>query len=301
MKKMIQSALLLAAIFIPAFAQASPLTAGSLDKLLALSGLKKQIAQYPGLVRAGLEQARQEGASMPDAEFQELRNLTENAFRPSAILDTVGMEIKKNISESEAKDLFVWYESDLGKMFTRAEENASTPSAYQEMLKQAQVLFSDQSRVKLARRLDSLLNVTDVTLQLEENTTLAVFAVFATVAKPDQPVNIEALRAQLSAQEQQRRANAEQLVILSFLYAYKDINPADMEKYLKFLERPNTRKFNDSVMKGIKHGFNQSLEKMAKSLAILLKKKDGSVDKKPSQQIRLQEPRLGELPAQSAG
>lgn len=279
MKKVIQGASLLIMILIPSMVWAGEITDDSLDKLMALSGLNKQIAEFPGMVRAGAEQTRQQGSPISDTEFGEVRRSMEAAFQPSEIISTIGIEIKNNISESEAKDLLAWYESDLGRMITKAEENASTPAAYQEMIKEAQSLLADEKRVKFAKKIDSILNATDMAMQLQENTAVAVFTAISTVMNPDQPVNTGAFKAQMSAQEQQMRSNIEQLVIVSFVYSYKDIDMASIKKYVKFLERSNTRKFNDSVIKGTKYALNQSIDKMAKSLAVVFKKYDEKVNK----------------------
>ncbi len=279
MNKVIQGVSLLTLLFFTSIVLAEEISEGSLNKLQALSGLDKQVAEFPGMVRAGVEQARQQGSPIPDAEFNDVMSSIVSAFQPSVILSTVGMEIKNNISESEAKDLLTWYESDLGRRITKAEENASTPAAYQEMIKNAQILLADEKRVESAKKLDSLVNATGMAMQLQENAGVAVFTAISTVMNPGQSVNMEAFMAQMSAQEPQIRANIEQVVVLSFVYSYKDIDIASIEKYIIFLERPNTKKFNDSVIKGMKYAFNQSVEIMAKSLAVLFNKYDKKVNK----------------------
>jgi hypothetical protein len=279
MKTVIKIPLLLTMILIPSIVWAGDIAKDSLDKLMSFSGLNKQVAQFPGMVRVGVEQARQQGSPIPDAEFVEVQRLIEGAFQPSEILSAIGKEIKSGISESEAKDLLDWYESGLGRRITKAEENASTPAAYQEMTKEAQSLLSDEKRVKFAKKIDSLVNATDMTMQLQEKIGVAVFTAISTVMNPDQQVNIGPFEAQLSAQEQQVRANIEQLVIVSFVYCYKDIDIGSIEKYIKFLERSSTRKFNDSVIKGMNHALNRSIDKMAKSLAVVFKKYREKVNK----------------------
>jgi len=54
----------------------------------------------------------------------------------------------------------------------------------------------------------------------------------------------------------------------------KDIDMASIEKYIKYLERPNTRKFSDVIIKGMKYALNLSIDKMAKSMAGVYKKYD---------------------------
>ncbi len=272
MKKIALGVFLLIFIFSASVVCSGELSSNSLNRLMALSGLNKQVAEFPGMVQAGVEQARQQGLEIPDAEFDEVVRSIEGAFQPSEILSTIGMEVKNSISESEAEHLISWYESDLGKKITKAEEDASTPAAFKEMIAEAQSLLADQQRVGIANKLDGLLNATDMTMQIQEDTGVAVFTAISKVMDPEKPVPVEAFKSQMSAQEQQIKANIKQLVIVSFVYSYKDIDIDALEKYIAFNERTNTRKFNDSVIKGMKYALNKAIDKMATSMAVTFKK-----------------------------
>ena len=279
MKKLAQGSFVIAIVFLSSIVLAGNITDTSFNKLMALSGINKEIAELPGMIIAGIEQAKQQGAPISDAAFGEMQEPMKSVFRPSEILNIIGKEIRNNISESEAKDLLAWYESDLGRVITKAEENASTPAAYQEMIKKAQSLLADEQGVNIAKRIDMLLNATDMAMQLQENAGIAVSSVISTIMNPSQSINIEDFKTQMFAQEQQSRKKIEQLVILFFVYSYKDINKANIEKYIKFLERPNTKKFNNSVAKGMEYAFNHSIDTMAKSLADAFKKNNKKVNK----------------------
>ena len=272
MKKVPHGGSLLIIIFATSVVWSAEINSDSFNRLMALSGLHKQVAEFPGMVRAGVEQARQQGSPIPDAEFDEVTRSIEGAYQPSEILSTIGLEVKNSISESEARDVLAWYESDLGRRITKAEEDASTPAAYRKMIREAQSLLADEKRVEIARKLDGLLNATDLAMQLQEDVGIAVFIAISKVMNPDQPVHIEAFKSRMLAQEQQLRANIEQLVIVSYVYSYKDIDIDSLEKYVEFNERPNTRHFNDSVIKGLKYALNNSIDKMATSMAVTFKK-----------------------------
>ena len=136
MNKIIQSGTLLLTLLISNITWAGSLNDNSLSQLMALSGLNKQAAQIPGLIKVGVAQARQQGAAIPDAEFAEVQKSIGSAFSTSEFLSTLGDEIKNNVSEEDAKDLFTWYKSSLGRRITQAEENASTPAAYQKMIQE---------------------------------------------------------------------------------------------------------------------------------------------------------------------
>ena len=272
MNKIIQSGTLLFALLISNMTMAGSLSDNSLSQLMALSGLNKQAAQIPGLVQAGVAQARQQGAAMPNDEFAEVQKSIGSAFSTSEFLNTVGSEINKNVSEKDAKELFSWYKSSLGKRITQAEENASTPAAYQEMMKQAQSLLADKKRLMLAKEIDSLVDVSGMTMNIQENTGVAVYTAISSAMNPGKPVNIKPYMDQMAAQKQQMSANIKQLVLVSFIYSYKNIKIANLKKYITFLKKSSTKRLNDSVIKGMLNAFNQSTNKMAKSLAVTFKK-----------------------------
>ncbi|MBU0996273.1 MAG: hypothetical protein KJ737_27560 [Proteobacteria bacterium] len=258
---------------------AGDLTDRSFEKLMDLSGLNQQMVEIPGMIVAGIGQARKQGPPISDKEFEEMQGVIKGAFQSSEILKTIGKEIKNNLSESEVKELLVWYESDLGIMITKSEKEASTPFAYQEMFRDAGMLLADEKRVTIAKKIDKLVNSTDMALQLQNNTGIAIFSAISTVMNPGQPTNLDVFKAQMAAQENQMRAEMEQIIILSSVYSYQNIEIDQMEKYIQFLERPHTIKFNNSVIKGMKTALNRSIDKLATSLAVVFKKNAGKIDK----------------------
>lgn len=272
MNKVIRGGVLLLTLLIVNNVSAGTVSENSLNKIMALSGLNKQVAQFPAMVGAGMAQARQQGSAIPDAEFSEMLKSVKSAFEPSAFLKVISKEIKSNLSESDAKNLLVWYKSSLGRKITKAEEAASTPAGYQQMIKEAQSLLANTKRVGLAKEIDSLINMTDMSMQLQEDSGIAVYTAISSVKNPGKPVNVKPYVDQVSAQKQQMRAQVEQLVLLSFVYGYKDLDIASIKKYISFLKEPNTKKFNDSVIKSMTIAFNLAINKMAKSLAMTFKK-----------------------------
>ena len=119
----------------------------SLNKILDLSGLTMQVNQFPGLIKVGMEQAKQQGVPISDAEYSLMVTSADKSILPSKILGEIKKSLKQSINEEEAKKLLAWYESDLGKEITKAEEKASTPNAYQQMMQAAPSLLENSERV----------------------------------------------------------------------------------------------------------------------------------------------------------
>jgi hypothetical protein len=256
---------------------AAPLSEVTLNKLLALSGMTKQVAEIPTMVEMGVEQSRQQISTISDADFNGIKRSLADAFNPAEIISAIGAEVKVSTTEADAKDLFVWYESALARRITKAEEDASTPAAYQTMMQSAQSLLADKKRVQFARKLDELLKITDMTVQLQINAAAASFIAVSTAHEPNKAINIEQIKSQFAQQMKQERASIEQLLIVSMVYSYKDIALADLEKYGAFLKLPKTRRFNEASKKGLITAIDQSIKKMSQTLATLSKQQKAGI------------------------
>jgi hypothetical protein len=238
----------------------------SLNQIMQLSGLNKQVSQYPALAVLGIEQAQAQGSSLKDEDYSKMKQVMLDSFKPKDMLSTVSKEIQKTTTQESADEILIWYKSDLGRKITKAEEKASTPSAYEQMIKQASKLLTNKKRVYLARMIERSLNATEMTIQIQNNTSIAVYSAMSKIMAPEKKVDIEAFKIIMSAQEKQMRANIEQFVILSFVYSYKDMSVQEIEEYVVFLKKPHTKKFNKSVVDGLVKALSQATLKMAKNL-----------------------------------
>jgi hypothetical protein len=241
---------------------------------MTLSGINKQVAGYPGMLNAGIDQAHQQNPSIPGNELSGMKRAIEKAFVPELFINSISNEIRNNVTEEEASQLISWFESIPGQKITLAEENASKPEALQNMISEAQSLFSDTTRVGLAQKIDALVGSTDMTMQIQMDTAVAVFTSVSSALGQNQNEMIENFKLQLASREEQMRKNTEQFTIISFLYSYKNIDLETLKKYIHFLGEPNTIKFNDSVKKGLKYAFKKATNDMAKSLGILISSKE---------------------------
>jgi len=194
------------------FGQASD---ASINKIIDLTGLSKQINQFPGLVKAGMEQAKLQGTPIPEAEYNAIQKSVDESILPFDILEGIRHSLKKSITEEEAQELLAWYESDLGKEITMAEEKASTAEAYNEMMKEAELLVANTERVEMAKRLDILLGATDMTMNIQENTSIAIYSAIMLAMQPGTPLNLDPIRAQMDASRTQSRAANHQMVIIA--------------------------------------------------------------------------------------
>lgn len=273
MKKALSGLFVLLWLLMPGIVLADAEMEDSLGQLMALTGLSQHISELPAMIQSAVERAKDNTTLISDEQFKDVQASIESAFQASDILSAIRVVVKNNLSETEAKNLLDWYRSDLGRKISATDQKASTPSGYQEMFQTAQSLLADKQRVLLAKRIDGLVHATEMGLQLEQITQVAIFAAFTSVKNPDRPLNVDLFRTSMSGMNQQGRSQIEQFVILSYLYGYKEIHLEGIEKYISFLERRAARRFNDSIARAMNCALNKSIEKMAASLATLYQTK----------------------------
>ncbi|MCO4780785.1 MAG: hypothetical protein KC646_00570 [Candidatus Cloacimonetes bacterium] len=254
-------------IFCTQFVLAQTITTESFQKLMTLSGITKQVAEYPALIISGMNQSRLQGPPISEVLFTELTNATSSAFQASYFLDAIGHEIKSNVSEENAQKLFVWYESKLGKHVTQLEESASTPQAFQEMIQNARSLFAKKERLAMASTLDSFVNATEMTYQTQRDIALAVFSAISQANEEHPTKAINAFKIELDSQKGQMLNNSKQMVLLSLVYSYQSLDIEDLKQYLNFVGHPDTKAFNDATMKGLTKGFQKSTELLSTAAA----------------------------------
>lgn len=263
--------LLLLAMLVPVVTTAEPITDASLEKIMELSGLNEQVAEFPGIIRTSMQQARQQGAQVPDDIFNEILQALETSVTPERFKLLITKQLKADLSEEQAQELVAWYETEPGSTITSAEVAASTPEAYQEMIATAQELFAQTERMELARRIDAQINATDMTMQIQDKTAIAVYTALMTALMPDEPFDISELQDELARQQPQLRANAEAGVLVSFVYSYRNLDIPTIETYISFLETDAARAMNASIIAGTSAAFDLVIADMAEALVAAAK------------------------------
>lgn len=246
----------------------------NLNRLMELSGLTKQVTQFPNMIVAGMAQARQRNPNVTEAAFQALSTSAKQAIQPEDILAGIKSTLKKSLSEQDVSALMKWYESPTAKAITKAEEDLSTQAAYQNMMKQMPELLARKDMLAYAKRIDALTGTTDMALHMQEYTQIAIYSGMMAEMHPDQPLDIAPLRAQMDAHLAQNRAAIEKMIDISYIYAYQNLTPEQRAAYETFNKTPAARKFNASASTAMQQGMESAVSKWAGVLARKFKKMD---------------------------
>ncbi len=233
------------------------------ERLLDVSGLRVQLTNVLYISRAAvLESLAQIGVE--PATLRVLQRRVAEVLSPEAFLAAVASELQSTFAAGEIEELLAWFESDLGRKITAAEENASAVDAQLDMLLQAETLVQDAERTAVVRRMLEVVRGTDLAVAQASNLMLLTIAAGWGIEHAGVPFNLTGLRVYvLPAFEESIRQSVEESTLLAYLYTYRDIDLSDLEQYTAFLETPVSLKLNDALDRAL----NRQYELAALALA----------------------------------
>ena len=265
--KLISGLLLLAQFTFSFNAQANE----SIDKLLQLIAVDNQLVSMPGAIKMALSQVNQKGSKLTTAQYQSLIGLADQYILPSDIKAHIKTQLIKVLTEQDIKALIAWYSSDVGQRLIAAETQASTPEAFMQMQQQAQQILSDENRVGFSKKMEGIIGATDMMVEMQISTTMAVYAGIRAVTQAKSAISIAALRGQVNGQRAAMKSQLAQLVLLISTYTWKDISWSDLAKYEQHLNTPASAKFIKSASDALVSGFEMSIAKWAQEVTQMAK------------------------------
>ncbi len=241
-----------------------------INNLLNISGVTKQVKDIPSLFEEAITVGRKQGVQMSDEAFASILSAIYMSVNPDEIMEIIRTEIGNTLTEKEIQHLTKWYTSEKGKMITKKEKSASDPGIYQHIVENKDDLLIDTEKVKFAQTLDKLMGATDITMRIQEYSSLVTYSAFMSVMAPNVPVDIENYKSMVLPQLESLRPEMEKLIIAAMVYSYQDINMETLNQYKAFLSDSKTQTFNHKVIEGMAKGLERSIEKFAGTMAIIV-------------------------------
>jgi hypothetical protein len=91
--------------------------------------------------------------------------------------------------------------------------------------------------------------------------------------RPDKPVDLEPLKAKMKAERAQTREALKDMVLLSLVYSYKDLDIEKLKKYEDFLRDPVTKKFAKTTMKSLNSALKSAVSKIMEAMVKMVNDK----------------------------
>jgi DNA-binding transcriptional MerR regulator len=245
----------------------------SLDNILMLSGLTDQVEQLPELMKLGMQESRGQSSALPDSVNALLIASIDQTILSAEIIEMIKGSLRDYLSVEDIEQLLKWYESDLGKKITSLEANSSSVETDKNILALEEELLANTERLAFAKRFDQLLGATDMNIELQKHSSIAIFSALMTASNPDDAVDMAPIVKKIETLSEQSRPVIEKDVILSFIYTYQDIDTSKLKQYEDFLNQESSRKFNTMVVKSMGTAIEKSISKWATSLASIFQHK----------------------------
>lgn len=229
-----------------------------IEELFIKSGMEKQFAQFPMLVKLGFDQAASQGdigRKLPQSAISQIKGAIAAAFAPDGIKKVIASECMDKLSLDDLHNILAWLNSPLGKKLTHLEETASTPEKYKEIVQYAQQLQKSPpaaERIDIMRKLDTAVGSAQTNVEVAMNMQVAVaIGIASSLPREQQPTYDELVK-----RAEQHRGQIENAVrnqtLVSLLYTYQSVGQKELDQYISFASSPSGVNYHAATLAGLK-------------------------------------------------
>lgn len=230
-----------------------------IDELMQKSGIWQHMGQVQASARLGAEEARKHALANPGPNdlTQEQHNrlllAMDKAFSPIRLRAAMRAEMLRELSAADEATVLEWLSTDLGTRITRLEEARDTPEGQLAMEKEAPHVLEALPRPRRAmyERLAKSINAGESSANMIINVTTAI-AYGVVLSSPHGDVAmVKGMRDQMEAQRAQMVEALGQRSMAVFAHTYRELDDAEMEKYVAFAESPAGKRYHDATTRAL--------------------------------------------------
>lgn len=219
--------------------------------VMDLSGLTATIVQVPEQMQAGLNVSQQDKrGKISGADYGALKKIFSDTFSAEAIKQDVVEYLGQTYDKDRYTALVELLQSPLAKRMTALEVATGTPEEFQTMLQYAAGLATkppSAKRVALVAELDKVSHATELTATLQIETLRSMLGAFASYSPAEESATREKLNHIVNGGREQIVTTAHQLVIVSYLYTYRDVSDEDLSKYITIYRNADLQWYLDTA------------------------------------------------------
>ena len=245
-----------ALLLVPALALAQD--GRRIDELMHKSGLWKQVGQIQAQVKAGAKQAQaqaREGQGpkgLSEDDFGKMALAMDAAYAPARLQSAMSKELALLLSVEDETAALRWLSSDLGRKFTRLEEESGEVENAMRAEREAPAYLATvpKARVQKFERLAEVIKVGEGSAGMMINMMGAITYGMALADPTGDPRGMaKMIKERLEPQRAQFVKIFGERAVQSFAYVYKDVPDAEIDRYIAFAETPAGRRYHDASMK----------------------------------------------------
>jgi hypothetical protein len=223
------------------------LAADNLAELMQKSGLNQQLAMVPEQIMVALKKV----PDLPETQKTLFETIVNDEFSQARLQKNAAEIIALDLSSEDIKTVLAWLNSPLGKRFTQAEEEASTPEAMAEMAELAPSLLQEQARVAVLVKLNAAIGGTEGFMHLMSNITVALVSGMMAYVPAEQRLTEAQIRAGAEQNVATNKNTYEQYWMAASVYSYRDFTPQELTAYLDFATSEVGQRYHASSMQAV--------------------------------------------------
>ena len=244
-----------------------------LELLYKKSGMEKQNAEFPALVKMGFDQARANNpasAELPDYTLQAIYRNIRYAYDPEQMKKIMLKHLGEKLSAKDLTRVLRWLNSPIGINCTRLEEEASTPEAMVEIQRFAGQLQSSppsEERLETVTSLDKAVRATEFAVEASINTQIAIVTAITATLPTEQQTSIEELVSLIQRSRPELEAVLHNQTLISFLYTYRSMPISDLKNYIGFARTQAGQNYHSAAIEGLQEALLKAAISMGEAIA----------------------------------
>ena len=248
---------------------ASPLA----KSVVEASPLDDILAQYPAMMNEGFRQGLQQGGGMNPMVVTAITTVVSNSFSAAQMQSQLVTDLSSSLTEKQLKAVGEWYETPLASKISKAEINATSPSAWRKMEQGAnemQAKYRGSERAKLFTRFDKAARATESTVDATIAVQTGLMTAISAMQGPD-GAEFEQIQKMMEAQRDQMRAMVAQQVYDSYLFTYENLTVDELKDYIGFLETDAGSAFTRVSIASIQKSITEPLDNIGRQFVRIMK------------------------------
>jgi len=230
--------------------------------VMDLSGLTATIVQVPEQMQAGLHTSQQGNrGNISGTDYGALKKIFSDTFSAEAIKHDVVEYLGQSYDKNRYTSLVELLQSPLAKRMTALEVATGTPDEFKNMLQYATGLATNPpsaERVALVAELDKVSHATKLTATLQIETLRSMLGAFASYSPGEESATKEKLNHIINDGREQIVTTAHQLVLVSYLYTYRDVSNEDLRKYIAIYRNADLQWYLDTASSALVRAIENS-------------------------------------------
>ena len=276
----IAASVLLIAVFVGgqlSHAAGPPGAGSTVNRLVDVSGMAYATRQILPSILSGMDEPLD---GVPVEMRAGLRDAATQAFQPDPIIERITARLGATLTARQLDDALAWLESPAGLRITALENEAAEPTAAERMQAYGRELEQNPpaaQRVRLIGELNRASGSSEMAVKIMEAVVLAT-ALGVNAALPvQQRVPVDAVRQQVKASLPQLRREADKMVMLNMLYAYRSLSDPELEAYLGFLNSSSGAAYAKGALAAVGDAMLEAIGRFMAAIPKALEKHKGAI------------------------